>query len=77
VFGGTGEVLTLSHETLAPTAYQTGIRLALHAVKDAEGVTVGLDRLIGLTPSSAAPRGEGGGPENVSGQAAEATTVDP
>ena len=29
IFGGTGEVLTLTHETLASTAYEAGIRLAL------------------------------------------------
>ncbi|WP_310794885.1 4-hydroxy-tetrahydrodipicolinate reductase [Cnuibacter physcomitrellae] len=76
VFGGTGEVLTLTHETISPSAYQTGIRIALRAVAAAEGVTVGLDRLIGLTTAPAAPRAGGTAPENVSGQAAEATTVD-
>lgn len=48
VFGGTGEVLTLSHETLAPTAYEGGILLALRALSAARGVTVGLDKLIDL-----------------------------
>jgi 4-hydroxy-tetrahydrodipicolinate reductase len=47
-FGGTGEVLTISHETLAPTAYEAGIVLALRAARDATGVTVGLDKLIDL-----------------------------
>jgi len=54
-FGGNGEVLTLSHETLAPTAYEAGILIALRAVRSARGVTVGLDKLIDLTP------GNGGG----------------
>jgi 4-hydroxy-tetrahydrodipicolinate reductase len=49
-FGGTGEILTITHETLAPTAYEAGIRLALNAVADARGVTVGLDKLIDLGP---------------------------
>jgi len=48
VFGGNGEVLTLSHETLSPSAYEPGIRLALAATVTARGVTVGLDRLIDL-----------------------------
>ena len=49
VFGGNGEVLTISHETLAPTAYETGILLALRAATTARGVLVGLDKLIDLT----------------------------
>lgn len=48
VFGGTGEVLTVSHETIAPTAYEKGILLALRALASHRGVTVGLDRLIDL-----------------------------
>jgi 4-hydroxy-tetrahydrodipicolinate reductase len=48
IFGGTGEVLTLSHETLASSAYETGIRIALAATTTARGVTVGLDKLIDL-----------------------------
>ncbi len=49
--GGTGEVLTLRHETLAPTAYTAGIRLALRALPTARGVTVGLESLLGLDAS--------------------------
>jgi 4-hydroxy-tetrahydrodipicolinate reductase len=52
IFGGTGETLTLSHETLAETAYEAGILLALDRVREATGVTVGLDRLIDLAPSA-------------------------
>ena len=52
VFGGNGEVLTLSHETLAPSSYEAGILLALRATRTARGVTVGLDKLIELTPSA-------------------------
>ena len=48
VFGGTGEVLTLSHETLSPSSYEAGISLALAATRDTAGVTVGLDRLLHL-----------------------------
>ena len=49
VFGGTGETLTVTHETLSETSYEAGILLALAAVRTAEGVTVGLDRLIDLS----------------------------
>jgi 4-hydroxy-tetrahydrodipicolinate reductase len=48
IFGGNGEVLTISHETLAPTAYEAGILLALRATTTARGVVVGLDKLIDL-----------------------------
>lgn len=48
IFGGNGEVLTISHETLAPNAYETGILLALRAARTARGVVVGLDKLIDL-----------------------------
>ncbi|WP_108248599.1 4-hydroxy-tetrahydrodipicolinate reductase [Planctomonas deserti] len=51
-FGGNGEVLTLSHETLAPSAYEAGILIALRAVRSARGVIVGLDKLIDLTPEN-------------------------
>jgi 4-hydroxy-tetrahydrodipicolinate reductase len=46
LFGGNGEILTVSHETLSPSAYEKGILLALRAVVNARGVTVGLDKLI-------------------------------
>jgi 4-hydroxy-tetrahydrodipicolinate reductase len=75
LFGGTGEVLTISHETLAPTAYEAGIRIALQAARTARGVTVGLDRLLNLRPT---PTKDSGGPRpsagETSGQAAAATT---
>ena len=50
IFGGNGEVLTLSHETLAPSAYESGILIALRATVSARGVIVGLDKLISLAP---------------------------
>lgn len=48
LLGGRGEVLTISHETLSPSAYETGILLALRALPAARGVTVGLEGLLGL-----------------------------
>lgn len=48
-FGGTGEVLTISHETLSPTSYEAGILIGLRAASQATGLTVGLDSLMGLT----------------------------
>jgi len=49
VFGGTGETLTLSHVTMAESSYEAGILLALRAARGAEGVTVGLDKLLDLS----------------------------
>lgn len=48
LLGGVGEVLTISHETLAQTAYEKGIMLALRALPEAVGVVVGLESLLGL-----------------------------
>ncbi len=52
VFGGTGELLTISHETLSPSSYEAGIMIALRAAPAARGVVVGLDRLIDLGSGS-------------------------
>lgn len=49
LFGGTGETLTISHETLSPSSYRAGITLALRALGSAVGVVVGLDKLVDLT----------------------------
>jgi 4-hydroxy-tetrahydrodipicolinate reductase len=84
VFGGVGEVLTITHETIAPSAYAAGIRVALEAATEVRGVVVGLDRLLDLgatAPDAAAqagtdgPAGSPATPENVSGQAARATEL--
>lgn len=48
IFGGTGETLTISHETLSPTSYRAGITLALKALLDTKGVVVGLDQLVSI-----------------------------
>ena len=46
LFGGTGELLTISHETVSPSAYAAGIRLAVLALPGLTGVTVGLESLL-------------------------------
>lgn len=48
ILGGTGELLTISHETLSPESYAAGIMLALRATPGVRGIVVGLDRLIDL-----------------------------
>lgn len=46
VFGGTGEVLTLQHDSMSRDSFAAGIVLAVRGVADLEGVTVGLDALL-------------------------------
>jgi len=53
ILGGSGETLTIGHETIDSSAYAAGIMLSLRAAADARGVTVGLDALIDLGISSA------------------------
>jgi len=47
-FGGTGEVLAVTHDTYSADAYRAGIRAALEAAPTTEGLVVGLDRVLGL-----------------------------
>ncbi|MFE1645456.1 4-hydroxy-tetrahydrodipicolinate reductase [Microbacterium sp. P01] len=73
VLSGPGESLTITHDTIEPAlAYAPGIRLALIAARDANGVTVGLDSFIdigirtpGVAPRRLAPLDEGGVPGQV------------
>ncbi len=48
VFGGAGETLTITHDTTDARAYAAGILHALRSAPAARGLTVGLDRLLGL-----------------------------
>lgn len=50
LFGGTDEVLTLSHEVTSHQAYAAGILLALKAMPSVRGVVVGLDKLLDIQP---------------------------
>jgi 4-hydroxy-tetrahydrodipicolinate reductase len=49
ILAGDGETLTISHETLSPASYESGIMLALRAAVSARGLTVGLDALLDLS----------------------------
>jgi 4-hydroxy-tetrahydrodipicolinate reductase len=48
-FGGTGETVTISHETLSTSAYEAGILLAVRAAPSAIGAVLGLDVLLDLS----------------------------
>lgn len=48
IFSGAGETLTITHDTTSSDAYRAGIRVALQALPQAKGITVGLDSLLGI-----------------------------
>lgn len=47
-FGGAGEVLTVTHDTQSSDSYRAGIAASLRAIGDLEGLTVGLEQVLGL-----------------------------
>jgi 4-hydroxy-tetrahydrodipicolinate reductase len=49
MLGGTGELVTLRHDTTSPASYEAGILLGLEAARTARGVVVGLESLIDLS----------------------------
>lgn len=48
ILGGLGETVRIRHQTLSDASYEAGILLALRALPEARGLTVGLDTLLGL-----------------------------
>ena len=48
IFGGQGELLTLRHDSLDRSSFMPGVLLAVRAVADRPGLTVGLEPLLGL-----------------------------
>lgn len=49
VFGNTGELLTLRHDSLDRAGFMPGVLLAVRAVPSRPGVTVGLESLLDLS----------------------------
>lgn len=49
VLGTTGQTLTIRHDSYDRNSFMPGVVLAVKKVADFPGVTVGLDRLLGLT----------------------------
>ena len=47
-FGGTSEVLTVSHEVSSVASYSHGIQLAIRVASDAQGLIVGLQSVVDL-----------------------------
>jgi len=48
IFGSSGQTLTIRHDSYDRRSFMAGVLLAVHAVSDRPGVTVGLDALLGL-----------------------------
>jgi 4-hydroxy-tetrahydrodipicolinate reductase len=48
IFGGEGETLTIRHDSIDRTSFMPGVLLAIKAVGDHPGLTVGLDALLDL-----------------------------
>jgi 4-hydroxy-tetrahydrodipicolinate reductase len=53
VLGTTGQTLTIRHDSYDRSSFMPGVVLAVKRVADHPGVTVGLDRLLGLDPPAA------------------------
>lgn len=47
-FGGEGEELTIAHVTHSADSYRAGIKAALEAIIDLDGLVVGLEHVLGL-----------------------------
>jgi len=48
VLGTTGQTLKIRHDTIDRSSFMPGVLLAIRKVVDTPGLTVGLDRLLGL-----------------------------
>ena len=46
IFGGPGQTLTIRHDTTDRASFMPGVLLAIRAVGDRPGLTVGLDALL-------------------------------
>jgi 4-hydroxy-tetrahydrodipicolinate reductase len=48
IFGGSGETLTIRHDSLDRASFMPGVLLAVRNVADRPGLTVGLEALLDL-----------------------------
>ena len=48
VFGATGQTLTLIHDSTSRDSFMPGVMLAVQQATQTKGLTVGLDRVLGL-----------------------------
>jgi len=48
IFGGVGQVLTIRHDSIDRTSFMPGVLMAVKAVSERPGVTIGLDKIMDL-----------------------------
>jgi 4-hydroxy-tetrahydrodipicolinate reductase len=48
IFGGLGQTLTIRHDSIDRTSFMPGVLMAVKAIKDYPGVTIGLDKIMDL-----------------------------
>jgi 4-hydroxy-tetrahydrodipicolinate reductase len=48
LLGTTGQTLTVRHDSYDRSSFMPGVLLAVRAIANTPGLTVGLDRLLGL-----------------------------
>ena len=48
LFGTDGETLTLRHDSLDRRSFMPGVLMAVRAVRDRPGLTVGIEDLLGI-----------------------------
>ncbi|MEZ0072344.1 4-hydroxy-tetrahydrodipicolinate reductase [Planotetraspora sp. GP83] len=48
ILGGEGEILTIRHDTMNRSSFTPGVLLGVRRVRELDGLTVGLDRLLDL-----------------------------
>jgi 4-hydroxy-tetrahydrodipicolinate reductase len=48
LFGSAGETLTIRHDSLDRVGFMPGVLAAVRAVPGLPGLTIGIDRLLGL-----------------------------
>jgi 4-hydroxy-tetrahydrodipicolinate reductase len=48
IFGGQGQSLTIRHDSFDRTSFMPGVILAIRKVRETRGLTVGLERIMGL-----------------------------
>jgi 4-hydroxy-tetrahydrodipicolinate reductase len=46
IFGGTGEVLTIRHDSLDRVSFMEGVKLCLREVRGLEGFVIGMDKIL-------------------------------
>jgi 4-hydroxy-tetrahydrodipicolinate reductase len=46
IFGGTGQTLTIRHDSIDRTSFMPGVLLACREVADLDGLVVGLEHLL-------------------------------